>query len=368
MVLAANSSAVFPPLLVNWSINNKPTEPENLAAGDIGTSHYNGNGQLYILGAANNDTDEYDTHVITHEWAHYFEANFSRSDSIGGNHGSGDILDPAVAFGEGFSNAFSGMVMNDPLYIDTGGVSQATVNLEMNLEADSMLDITTDTMFGSGTTDTLLGGFYSESSIQEILYDLYDSGISDDDAIGLGFSPIYNVLTNGQKTTQAFTTIFSFLYYLKQENPASSVAITSLALAENIGEGDEYEATLTPIYTTVFFDGSIVTQDVDGLPLQTWADYGAITASNPGNKLYNLLYFKYTATVAGCYTLEVAPTAGGDLIVYGANGIPMDLQGAGVAETATGTFFLNEEDVFAVGSFGGEEAFTVRLYLTPSAC
>jgi hypothetical protein len=31
-------------------------------------------------------TDEYDDHVIIHEWGYCFEDKFSRSDSIGGNH------------------------------------------------------------------------------------------------------------------------------------------------------------------------------------------------------------------------------------------------------------------------------------------
>ena len=108
--------------------------------------------------------------------------------------------------------------------------------------------------------------------------------------------------------------------------------------------------------------------DVDGYPLQTWNTYGPITASDPGNKLYNRLYFKVKATAAGCYTLEVTPTDGGDLIVFTTVGGPFDDQGAGVAETIPATFTLNEEGVFAVGSLGGEASFTVKLYSTPSGC
>lgn len=361
MVLAADSGASFPLLLVNWSINNIPS-PGDLTLGEIGTSHYNGsNGQLYILGAANLDTDEYDTHVIAHEWGHFFEPNFSRSDNIGGDHASGNILDPTVAFGEGFGNALSGMVMDNPLYIDTGGVSQATVNINMDLEADSVLD--TDTH----AVGNLLDGFYAETSIQEVLYDLYDSGGSDDDTIGLGFTPIYNVLIGGQKTTPAFTSIFSFLHYLKQAIPASSAEITSLALAENIGDGDEYEATVAPLYTTVPMDGTIVTLDVDGFSIQTWNTYGTITATNPGNKLFNRLYFKFAATTTDCYTFEASPTAGGDLHFYFL-GTPVDQSGAGVAETTAVNIPAGEQGGFAVGSLGGEEPFTVRIFSTPSAC
>ncbi|MCK4442574.1 MAG: hypothetical protein KAU90_11265, partial [Sulfurovaceae bacterium] len=75
-VLSANRSATFPSLLVNWSENNVPSgngDEAELRDGQIVTSHYDGNQQLWILGDANSDTDEYDNHIIIHEWGHYFE-------------------------------------------------------------------------------------------------------------------------------------------------------------------------------------------------------------------------------------------------------------------------------------------------------
>src|SRR5690606_40072898 len=48
---------------------------------------------IYLLGAENVDTDEFDTHVILHEWAHYFEKALSRTDTIGGMHQYADYLD-----------------------------------------------------------------------------------------------------------------------------------------------------------------------------------------------------------------------------------------------------------------------------------
>ncbi len=67
----ANPTMAFPELTVNWSEDNKPNEGNN-TAGNIGTSHYT-DSNLFILGAKNNDTDEYDAHVIAHEWGHYIE-------------------------------------------------------------------------------------------------------------------------------------------------------------------------------------------------------------------------------------------------------------------------------------------------------
>ena len=78
---------------------------------------------IYILGdftALGGDTDEFDQSVIAHEFGHYVEDRFGRSDSIGGDHGgSATLLDLRVAFGEGWGNAFSGMVLGDPIYRDS---------------------------------------------------------------------------------------------------------------------------------------------------------------------------------------------------------------------------------------------------------
>ena len=362
LVLAVDSEVSFPPLQVNWSVYNKAASGD-VTLGEIETSHYALNGQLYILGAANLDTDEYDSHIIVHEWGHYFEDKLSRSESNGGNHGYGDILDPTVAFSEGFSNALAGMAMNDPIYIDTSGFHQAGVGHSINLETDSVSETS---RYNEGV---LLDGFYAEASIEEVIYDIYDSGLADDDSIGLGFLPIYNVLINGQKHTPAFTSVFSFLHYLKLANPASSAAITDLALAENISEGDEYEATTSRFYTSIPFDGSIVSLDIDGDPLQTWGTFGEITPSSPGNKFYNRLFFKFTATSAGCYTFMASPILeDGDIIVYSPKYPDIDKFNKGPAESAARQYTLGEKGVFAVGSFGGETPFTVRVYSTPSAC
>jgi hypothetical protein len=105
-VAAEDASANFPPLDAFWSADNKAASPTDIDAGDLPTSFYNGQSQLFLLGMDGGDTEEFDDHVITHEWSHYFEDNFSRSDSIGGSHFIGrDLLDKRVSFGEGFAVA-----------------------------------------------------------------------------------------------------------------------------------------------------------------------------------------------------------------------------------------------------------------------
>lgn len=109
-----DSSINLPELKINWSVNNVAQSGDR-SQGQIGTSFYS-NGEIFLLGAANSDTDEYDGHVIIHEWGHYFEDKLARSDSIGGSHSGGDRLDMRVAFSEGFGNAWSGIITDDPYY------------------------------------------------------------------------------------------------------------------------------------------------------------------------------------------------------------------------------------------------------------
>jgi len=205
----------FPPLNINWSPDNT-TASGDILLGEIGTSFFNGS-EIYLLGKEDNDTDEYDGHVIIHEWGHYFEHNFSRADSIGGPHSSSDILDIRVAFSEGFGNAFSGMVTDDSKYIDVSGDNQS-VGFIIDVERNNCSN----------------PGWFSECSVQSTLYDIYDSGLESNDGLALGFGPIFEILTNQQRETKAFTSIFSFIKPLKENNGASANAIDALTSAQDI--------------------------------------------------------------------------------------------------------------------------------------
>ncbi|MCW9014968.1 MAG: hypothetical protein OQL06_14445 [Gammaproteobacteria bacterium] len=215
-VLSVDATANFQSLKLNWSVNNVASSGST-ALGQITTSHFNGT-EIFILGDADNDTDEYDGHVIVHEWGHYFEEFFSRSDSIGGSHSGGDILDIRVAFGEGWGNAFSGMATDDQYYRDSYGIRQSS-GFDINVE-------------GNNCTNA---GWYNECSVQSILYDLYDS--TDDggvDNLSMGFNPIYTVLTGAQKNTPSTTSIFSFISNLRSQNISVGTSIDNIVGNQNI--------------------------------------------------------------------------------------------------------------------------------------
>ncbi|HEY8521812.1 MAG TPA: hypothetical protein VIN61_17205 [Gammaproteobacteria bacterium] len=223
-VLTADPAIVFPPLRVHWSPNNAPTVDEfDPATGRIPSSLFVPGVGIYLVGAADNDTDEYDRHVIVHEWGHYFEHHFARSDSIGGPHSLGDRLDLRVAFGEGWGNALSAMVTGDPVYRDAGGVGQAQ-GFAFDIERGRP----------RFTRDV---GWYSEESVQEILYDLFDAEQDTDvDTLPLGFGPVYTVLVGHQRETSALTSIFSFISGLKAAlaTAAERDAVDRIVDAHNI--------------------------------------------------------------------------------------------------------------------------------------
>lgn len=206
--LAADANIDFTALNINWSTSNVAVAGDT-TIGQIGTSHYNpGTGEIFVLGDEDSDTDEYDKHVIIHEWAHYFEDTLSRTDSMGGAHTTGDILDMRIAFGEGFGNAYSGIASGDSIYRDSLGALQAS---GFSFDVDS--DVCTN------------AGWYSECSVQSLLFDF--------DTL-LGFTPVYNVLVNEQKNTSALTSIFSFVKPLKDNNAASAGAIDTLLGGQSI--------------------------------------------------------------------------------------------------------------------------------------
>ena len=234
----------FPALDLYWSPNNVPAG-NNTAIGQIGTSYYDGIG-IYLLGSADSDTDEYDRHVILHEFGHYMEDKFSRSDSLGGEHLADDRLDMRVAFGEGFGTAFSAMASGDPDYRDAVGPGQS-LGSGFSLERNP-------------TTNT---GWYSEDSVQSILYDLFDGASDGADAVTMGFAPIYNVLINQERNSSAFTSLFTFISALKANNPGQAAAIDQLVSSQGIVSAtiDVYGTTETnsgglagvalPVYATL---------------------------------------------------------------------------------------------------------------------
>ncbi|MFA6238203.1 MAG: hypothetical protein WC635_12795 [Bacteriovorax sp.] len=280
---AARPALVFPTCKINWSISNIAVSGDK-TIGQIGTSHYSSaDNELYILGQADVDSDEFDKHVIVHEWGHYFENNLSRSDSGGGSHGTGDKKDMSLAFGEGWGNALSAMTFDpDVLYTDTSGARQQSgfqINMESGADANK--------------------GWFSETSVQQILYDIYDTVNEAGDNLSLGIGPIVDVFTGFEKTTTAATSIFSFVHGLKASQPATSADLDTLVATKSIdsitsqyGTGETHDGGWNknlPVYNSITLGGAAV-------PVSLYGDFGASDFYGLFNTVFNNKYLRFTAT------------------------------------------------------------------------
>lgn len=224
----AERPVVFPDLKINWSVNNRP-EPGDKALGQIGTSHWDYS-ELYILGLADADTDEFDTMIIAHEWGHYFESKLSRADSPGGAHGSGEIKDPRLAWGEGWATALGAIVFYpDDFYTDTNGPLQANVGPHYSM--------------GDNTADDPAPGWFSEMSMVHVFLDLWDpySAAEPFDNVSISLGALYDVMTGFQKNTSAFTTVFSFVTGLITNDPSKAAAINTLLAHRGVAAPIENE-------------------------------------------------------------------------------------------------------------------------------
>lgn len=214
---AVANSQNFPPLTLYWSPNNRPADGD-LALGEISTSFYDGANAIYLLGAENDDTDEYDPHVILHEWGHYIENQLSRSDTLGGDHPQNARLDLRLAFSEGFATAFAGMLLDDPWYKDASGSAQST-----------------GFVFDMSRTNYTVKGWYAEASNGSVAYNYYAQAVNKNLAV------VFNALTSvAYRDTPSVTSIYSFAEALKAQAPAAVATLNSLLTGQNIFGSDAY--------------------------------------------------------------------------------------------------------------------------------
>lgn len=304
-LLEVEPELVFPPLTVHWSPDNDPVPGDDGLpdpdSGRLGTTFYSTQlGGIFLLGREHVDTEEFDRGVILHEWGHYIEDAFFRSDSIGGPHALGDRLDMRVAFSEGFGSAFAGMVLGTGQSQDTFGPRQGS---GFTIEVENV----------SG----LNAGWYSEESIQGILYDLFDSSQdTPQDQLGMGFGPLFDVLAEEFRSSVALTSLFPFVNALKSDRGlAEAILIDDLVATQNIAAiADDFgtnrgtpappdDEDVLPIYTDIVVNGGAV-QNI----CSTDAFGSSALENEDVNKLGSRRFLKFTTAISGIHTFRAAAT------------------------------------------------------------
>lgn len=316
LMVTTDAGIELPLLFINWSQNNVEAAGD-VTVGDVGSAFFrqsriidssnnviSATNDLFFLGDQDNNTDEYDTHVIMHEFGHYISANFSRYDAYGGSHSIGDRLDFRLAFEEGWADAFSGIALDNAGFVseprryrDSFGSNQG-INFAFSLDRNHALS----------------SGWYSESSVFAILYNLFDSDNGETyDSLSLGFAPLFEVLTSDSyKNSDAFSSIFSFINNLKNIG-GNNTAIDELLESEDLESVvDDFASTETGSNNDVaflFFKDFI---DIDPVYHSITTGSSVEVCSNGQHGAFNKLsvfqYLVFDAGISSNYNVSVEPS------------------------------------------------------------
>ncbi|ARN75917.1 hypothetical protein [Oceanicoccus sagamiensis] len=224
-LVRADSDIEFPLLAIRWSELNNAAEIESeqsIEQGDIGGSFYRqqfitrgaeiiaSTHEIFLLGDEDSNTDEYDPHVITHEFAHYLTGSFGRYDALGGPHSIGDHLDLRLALEEGWADAFSGIALER--------AAEENAAVPSNYRNSLGIDQSRTSRFALDASSYAVAGWYSEASVASIMYNLFDTNNDGADELSLGFSPIFQTLTSpAYRSSDSLVSLFTFINQLKQQ-------------------------------------------------------------------------------------------------------------------------------------------------------
>ncbi len=223
-VASVQTTVSFPQLIIFWSPNNSTaSSPTNdFTTGEIGTSFFLDqtatasvrSRAIYVVGKEDDDTDEFDSAVVGHEYGHYLQSAFASDNSPGGSHPAFAKLDMTLAFSEGWATAWSSVVRGTPIYSDSNGVAQS------GGFSFSLTVIPSDPE----------RGWYREDSVDSGMYALY---------LAHGFAPIWNAMTGPLANAQdALGSIFSFAAAVRSAgNAAVTATLNTILSAQNIFVG-----------------------------------------------------------------------------------------------------------------------------------
>ncbi|WPB59183.1 hypothetical protein [Xylophilus sp. GOD-11R] len=285
-VLASAPATVFPLLTVMWSKANTGSSSVSsidVASGDIGGTQFltvKGYPVMLLLGKAGVDTDEYDASVIAHEWGHYWQQSFSRDDSPGGTHEWGDLLDPTVAFSEGFATAWSGIALGRDSFVDSFGPQQKQGS------ATNLLAAPTDAS----------RGWFREDSVQYLLRRLHDLH---------GPRVVLDAMAGPMRTSPANTGIHAFHQAVTAVSTSAAATLAPLLRTQAI----EPNTDAWGIGETNGGGSTVALPMVQPLALGAAPTTACVSASfdpyRVGNRLGQIAYLRVAIPAAGTYRVTV---------------------------------------------------------------
>lgn len=293
--------------------------------------------RLFILGGLNGDTDNTDTDhfdnsIVIHEYGHFLEDVIFQSNSPGGAHNGNKVIDPRLAWSEGFANFFQAAVLDDPYYRDTRGNVDGDTAYLILFNIETANPSTQDEPEYDGE------GIFREFSITRLLWDAIDTNSdtvnTHNDNVSGAFKDIWAALTKtsgGMSQSNLSFRNMGHFHLFQNALPGRTDFANLRSMERQIANTSEYAQYVTP--------GTCA--DYSLTPVSVPGDTGSYSTSHLllNNDFYHL---KISSTQSVTLTLEyedaddTAVEADVDLYLYNSNGrfgVAADMVGYSYSES-----------------------------------
>lgn len=321
-----NSSFVAEKVTVYWKAGFNPYSyygyPSSLLS-----FYIPGERKLYILGGYDgnvhtSDTDHFDNSVIIHEYGHFLEDVYGKTDSPGGSHNGNLIIDPRLAWSEGWANFIQAAVQGTSVYLDTAGYCSDTTETSGTCTQNVRLDLTQDGATATHDSVTSNGeGIYREVSIARTLYKTIATPInaSSPYRAAIPFANIWNIFSNGSVGFKSSSVHFRNMALMtSQLNTVIAASYPSNVTAWTNMITDERQPTTTQYYADTLNAVTAGTCTAKTIAAVADANLGSAKVSN---KLKSDAFYQYYYDGVSNTTLSVVyspgtPNTDLDLYVY----------------------------------------------------
>lgn len=270
--------------------------------------------ELYLQGGQSgnvlsSDMDHFDNSVILHEYAHFLEDVFGAPNSPGGSHSGDGIIDPRLAWSEGWANFFQAAVTGEARYRDTYGTPDCDSACS-GTYFDESLDPVGVPSNDAPTLGALGEGNFREFSVSRLLWDVVKptGGVSRFSEIWRAFaSPSYGM----KAADDPFKTVGRF--HKIQTDLDNVNSWSSIRLAEEQMPGFWFYAT--PITLTT---GSCSTSPIAMTPVRASFDDGSFARSDQfrSNDFYRIDHTGGTLVTELFYSKDSGNPPDLDIFIY----------------------------------------------------
>lgn len=391
--ICANDFVTAPKVQIYWTKGVSPgvyfdaaDTPISFFAPTSGGGVYRG---LYILGGVSGsictDTDHFDNSVILHEYGHFLEDAYGKSASPGGSHDGNSMIDPRLAWSEGWADFFQGAALGRSYYRDTSKNSECTGGQRL-----SFPDFNLETKSGSDVP-TANEGIFRELSIARTLYDtMTGSGQTtnynmtantDSVAADRGFAQIWHIFkaigaagnyfqNAGMFNLGFYNMLAASPFSMTYPNAYAGNATSVLDYERQAANRNLYGSRLSP---QAVAEGSCSFSITAGVPYPDQIEGGVVVASDPltnndfyeynydGTAEHAIIQLKYRKNGSGATPYDL------DLFAYSQGYVYMDYTTVAASsehkypETGGDATYLGRETIDLTGQPAGVYMINVRV-------